>query len=168
MCKCNVLVHLTAVTCCKNSVFIFFLSLNSDWGRNCCKWERSQKGTWPRLLLPPVLLWSHLGRRYQPLLAGYWDLGGVSFSLTWDWRDEGAPGRRQLHWGLAGAAAEQPALGFSEETPKPDRFFPSLCPDIVLTVSLPQLYSVFLYGPQIACLLSFWLNFLNKPIGNDK
>lgn len=128
MCKCNVLVHLTAVTCCcKNHVFIlFFLSIQTK--AEIAASERSHKRTWPKLLLPPVLPWFHLGRRYQPLLSRHWDLGDVSFSLTWDWRDEGALGRRQLLWGLAGAAVEQPELGFSAETPKPDRFFPALGP----------------------------------------
>lgn len=87
--------------------------------------------------------------------------------------EEGAPGRRQLLLGLREQLWEQPPPGFSAERLFGWMGLASPVPSwlvAVLTVLSPQLdsMSVLLYGPQLCSLLSSWLNFLNKPAGNDK
>lgn len=70
-------------------------------------------------------------------------------------------------WSSCGAAS----TGVFRRNSKAWQVFSSLVPSwlvIFPTMSPLQLFSVLLYGPQLAYLLSLLLNFLNKPIGNDK
>lgn len=171
MCKCNVLVHLTAVTCCRNHVFVLFFFLSIQiWAEIAASERGVRKGPGIGYFSPqfsPGPTWvediSHFSQ-------GHWDLGGVSFSLMWDWRDEGAPGRKQLHGGWLEQLLSHQHWGFQKNS-KAWRVFFQPCAQLVCNCShsvSTQLYSVLLHGPQIAYLLSFWLKFLNKPIGNDK